>query len=172
MNKLAVGFALAGLIMAAPAHAEGPNYSADAVVGFFLNSIDLGATRGICVGTPQECEAKAKPAGFDMLINFELDSADLTGVARDNLDQISRALKDDRLLSAHFDIEGYTDALGGEGYNMTLSQRRAAAVQDFLVSQGIDISRLNAVGFGEATPRVPDAFDPVNRRVEMRIRLQ
>jgi outer membrane protein OmpA-like peptidoglycan-associated protein len=69
-------------------------------------------------------------------------------------------------------VEGYTDASGPESYNMGLSERRAQSVSSYLLSKGIAASRINAVGFGEQRPRVDNPFDPMNRRVEMRIKLQ
>ncbi|PXA98382.1 flagellar motor protein MotB [Nostoc sp. 3335mG] len=172
MRKTVLAMAFCSVVLGATAaSAAEVNYQSSQVVDFFIKST-LGVERGICVGTPAECEARAKPAGFDMMINFELDSADLTDTARGNLLEISRALKDDRLLSAAFNIEGYTDALGSDGYNMSLSERRAGAVRTFLVSEGIDPARLTAIGFGEASPRDPDPLADINRRVEMRIKLQ
>jgi len=145
----------------------------DKIVEYFVESADLGKTRGICVGTAEECDAQAKPvAGLDMLINFDLDSAELTEQARASLDEFAKALKDDRLKVATFVVEGFTDATGTEVYNKTLSQRRAESVTAFLLSQGISNDRIKALGRGEDSPRVPDPFDPVNRRVEMRIEVQ
>ena len=51
-------------------------------------------------------------------------------------------------------VTGYTDRLGTNKYNQKLSERRAAAVRDYLVSHGIDGSRLKAVGKGESNPVV------------------
>jgi outer membrane protein OmpA-like peptidoglycan-associated protein len=107
-----------------------------------------------------------------MLINFDLDSADLTPEAREKLGEFATALKDNRLKSHSFIVEGYTDASGPEHYNVGLSQRRAQAVSAFLLSNGIEPSRMSATGKGEDNPRVSDPYDPVNRRVEMRINLQ
>jgi outer membrane protein OmpA-like peptidoglycan-associated protein len=107
-----------------------------------------------------------------MLINFGLNSATLTPQALANLDEFAKALKDQRLSSAKFVVEGYTDATGTEAYNKTLSERRAESVADYLLQHGISSQRVDAMGMGEANPRSPDPYDPVNRRVEMRIRLQ
>lgn len=147
-------------------------YSSDEVVDFFLKSAEIGKTRGICVGTAEECAQAAKPAGFDVMVNFDLASATLTPEAIDNLKQVASALADPRLSTAKFAIEGYTDARGTPDYNQNLSSLRAQSVADFLRSQGVPDERLVAVGLGEAAPRVPDAYDPINRRVEMRINVQ
>jgi outer membrane protein OmpA-like peptidoglycan-associated protein len=161
----------AGCIGIQPAVAE-PTVKADEIVQFFVKS-KLGAERGLCIGTAQECDKNApKPKGFDMLINFVLDSANRTPQAQQNLDEFAKALANNQLASARFVVEGYTDARGSEGYNLGLSERRAEAVTDFLYQRGVAAEKVTAVGKGEANPRVPDPLDGVNRRVEMRIELQ
>lgn len=160
----AFAFCLAG-----PALAE-ENYTTEELVDFFINSVDMGATRGICIGTEQEC-ATPKPKGLDMRVTFELDSADLTEEAKQNLAVFSEMMKDERLAVASFVVEGHTDARGSAAYNETLSEDRAASVRGFLVEHGVAEERLSAVGMGMDQPRVDDAFDPENRRVELRIDL-
>jgi hypothetical protein len=69
-------------------------------------------------------------------------------------------------------VEGYTDWTGPEGYNQRLSERRAEAVRDYLVTQGIPAAQLNAVGFGEANPIATNETREgraLNRRVELRM---
>jgi outer membrane protein OmpA-like peptidoglycan-associated protein len=166
--------ALVAALVSADASAQSVQ-SSEEIVKFFATAVDLGASRGICVGTEDECASKAETpvrTGLDMLINFDLDSADLTPEAREKLGEFATALKDNRLKSHSFIVEGYTDALGPEHYNVGLSQRRAQAVSAFLLSNGIEPSRMSATGKGEGNPRVSDPYDPVNRRVEMRINLQ
>jgi outer membrane protein OmpA-like peptidoglycan-associated protein len=67
-------------------------------------------------------------------------------------------------------IEGHTDSVGGEAANLQLSERRADAVRAYLVSQGIDASRVRASGMGEAAPVATNdtsAGRQQNRRVEI-----
>ena len=154
-----------------PAAAD-PTVQSNDIVEYFVKA-KLGAERGLCVGTVQECDTAApKPAGLDMLINFDLDSADLTQQAQQNLDEFAKALHNDQLASARFVVEGYTDGRGTEQYNLGLSERRAEAVTKFLYEKGVSQEKVTAVGMGMASPRVPDVMDPINRRVEMRIELQ
>lgn len=162
----------AGLLATTSASAE-PAYKSDDVVNFFEKAT-RGLTRGICVGTAQECDNNSSPPAptFDMLVTFDVNSADLTGDAKTNLLEFAKALKDPRLKVARFAVEGHTDASGAEPYNMSLSVRRANSVVSFLVSQGVPPDRFDAKGFGETTPRVADPLDSVNRRVETRIILQ
>ena len=161
-----------GVVGIHPAAAD-PQVKADDIVSYFMKSAKLGAGRGLCIGTAQECDKTApKPAGLDMLINFDLDSANLTGQAKQNLEEFAKALHNDQLATARFVVEGYTDGRGTEQYNLGLSERRAEAVTRFLFERGVAKDKVMALGKGEANPRVPDLMDPVNRRVEMKIELQ
>jgi outer membrane protein OmpA-like peptidoglycan-associated protein len=154
------------------AFAQSAQYSSTDVLDFFVKEVELGATRGICVGTDEECNQAAKPAAFDVLVNFEKNSATLTDDAIANLSEVAAALADPRLSGAKFLIEGHTDASGAETYNQRLAERRATAVEEFLKSKGVSESQMSALGMGELSPRVPDPFDPINRRVEMRLNLE
>jgi outer membrane protein OmpA-like peptidoglycan-associated protein len=152
-----------------------PAYSSDKVLGVFLQ--DKAAadafkakvkTRGICVGTAAECPTPKAPAqaNFDLLVNFDFNSDQLTPTAKQNLDQFAKALQDPRLKGEKFEIDGHTDATGTENYNLGLSERRANAVVSYLASQGLNASELVAKGFGKSKPRVADPYSPENRRVE------
>ena len=70
------------------------------------------------------------------------------------------------------EIAGHTDSDGDDASNLTLSKDRAAAVKNYLVSKGINASRITSVGFGESRP-VADNTTPqgraMNRRTEIRI---
>jgi len=155
-----------------------PAQRSEDIVKFFAGQAQLGATRAICVGTEDECKSKAtasapaQKTGLDMLVNFDLNSAELTADTRTKLTEFAKALRDNRLSALDFVVEGYTDASGSESYNEELSKRRAGSVTAFLLANGIEASRLNAVGKGESNPRVANPYDPVNRRVEMRIKAQ
>ncbi len=91
------------------------------------------------------------------------------------LDEIARVLNNNTQVS-NIVIDGYTDRLGSDKYNQKLSEKRANAVKDYLVSKGIDASRLSAVGKGKANPVVEcsqkkhaeliTCLEP-NRRVEV-----
>jgi outer membrane protein OmpA-like peptidoglycan-associated protein len=67
-------------------------------------------------------------------------------------------------------IEGYTDSIGSEEYNQTLSEKRAEAVRDYLVSSGVGMNNVAARGLGKADPVADNstaAGRKLNRRVEM-----
>jgi OOP family OmpA-OmpF porin len=102
-------------------------------------------------------------------VNFEFDSAKLTADSKASLDD---GLK---ILMRHTDLEveiaGHTDSTGAEAYNQQLSLRRAEAVRDYLVANGVDAARLTVKGYGESQPVADNASKEgraENRRVEMR----
>ena len=69
-------------------------------------------------------------------------------------------------------VEGHTDSVGTDEYNMDLSFRRANSVRDLLVQRGVNISRIQPVGFGETMPVATndtEAGRQLNRRVEIKI---
>lgn len=169
VTAILAGLPLAG---ATPAFAD-PQMKADQIVEFFTKEGSLGAARGICIGTAQECDESAqRPAGLDMLINFELDSAELSSEAQQTLREFAKALNDSRLTSTKFVVEGHTDARGTDEYNLQLSERRAQAVTEFLLAEGVSSEKVEAIGLGKTSPRVTDPLDAINRRVEMRISVE
>lgn len=106
---------------------------------------------------------------LDGQVLFVTAKAELLPIARDRLSQVAKSLKeldDDKLVS----IEGYTDSRGADDMNQRLSQDRANAVKDFLVSQGVKPEKIRSLGRGEASP-VASNDTPEgranNRRVEI-----
>jgi outer membrane protein OmpA-like peptidoglycan-associated protein len=74
---------------------------------------------------------------------------------------------------ANFDIEGHTDSTGSNKTNQLLSERRANAVRDYLIANGINADRLTAVGYGEDQPiadNKTDAGRKNNRREEVKLK--
>ena len=66
-------------------------------------------------------------------------------------------------------VEGHTDNVGDEELNLSLSQQRALSVMNYLISQGIDTERLNAIGYGESEPITSNSTPEgraTNRRIE------
>jgi len=109
------------------------------------------------------------PGAYDLLVEFDLDSAALRAEARRHLDAFIEALQNPALSGHRFLVEGHTDASGPADYNLELSRRRAVAVVEYLVERGIEAERLLARGFGETRPRTSDPGDRANRRVETRL---
>jgi outer membrane protein OmpA-like peptidoglycan-associated protein len=70
----------------------------------------------------------------------------------------------------HLSVEGYTDSVGSDAFNQTLSEQRANAVRDYLVQQGLDPTSITATGFGKSNPVASNdtaAGRQQNRRVEI-----
>jgi outer membrane protein OmpA-like peptidoglycan-associated protein len=102
----------------------------------------------------------------DVFFNF--DDYGLTADAREKLAKIAGILVAYGCLSPH--LNGYTDNIGGDAYNLQLSWMRADAVRQYLVSQGVPAASLTAVGRGKANPVASNttaAGRRQNRRVEM-----
>lgn len=99
---------------------------------------------------------------------FKTGSFELLSGARERLAKVSGIVL--AYPGLHLEVEGHTDSVGGDDYNMTLSQRRAEAVRDYLVQQGIPDGTIVARGLGKAGPvatnDTPEGRQQ-NRRVEL-----
>jgi outer membrane protein OmpA-like peptidoglycan-associated protein len=100
---------------------------------------------------------------------FESAKSDLLPAAQLKLNDVANALTKEDPISRMV-VEGHTDSQGQAAYNQDLSQRRAQAVRDYLVTRGIASDRITAQGFG-STRSVADNKSPEgranNRRVEI-----
>jgi len=106
-------------------------------------------------------------------VYFGFDSYEITSEYARQLDKLITVLKKNESLSLK--IESHTDAIGPEAYNKYLSDKRAKSTRDYIVSQGVDLSRIiSAIGFGEerllnncsnGQPCAPDDHQ-LNRRSE------
>jgi outer membrane protein OmpA-like peptidoglycan-associated protein len=128
------------------------------------------ATRAITVEERQDVAAIAeKSPQIDLEVSFAYDSATILPEAVPVLVALGNALADDKLKTATLLVGGHTDGKGSASYNQALSERRAAAVERFLIEQlGIADDRLIAVGFGYEQPKnTADLLAPENRRVQV-----
>ncbi|MGH8488852.1 MAG: OmpA family protein [Gammaproteobacteria bacterium] len=116
-------------------------------------------------------QAEKTDRGFVITLGdvlFEYDKANLKPGAQQNLYRLVTFLNEHPDQTAV--IEGHTDSKGPDTYNLDLSQRRAQAVQGFLLSNGIGGERIAASGYGEAYPVASNgtmAGRQQNRRVEI-----
>lgn len=102
-------------------------------------------------------------------VNFANDSAQLTPASTTILDEVAASLV--KRTDVRAEIGGHTDDRGAADYNRSLSQRRAESVRSYLVSKGVDPSRLSARGYGEDNPIADNKTTKgraENRRVELR----
>ncbi len=101
-------------------------------------------------------------------INFDSDSDVIRAESKPTLDQVVAALKAGADLK--ITIEGHTDSTSTAAHNQDLSQRRADAVKQYLITGGIDAARLAATGFG-ATKPIATNDTPLGRAANRRVEL-
>ena len=99
---------------------------------------------------PPPAPAPKVPERVDLQdVFFDYDSADIRGDARATLTENGKKLVGG---SSAVTIEGHCDERGTTDYNLALGERRAVSAKDFLVSYGVDGSRLNTISYGENRP--------------------
>ena len=103
-------------------------------------------------------------------VNFDFNSANLTTLAKSNLDKLVTVLKNNP--DTNINIYGHTDSIGTDAVNLRISSQRAAAVKNYFVANGISASRMFTEGLGKSSPIASndtDAGRAKNRRVEFAI---
>ncbi len=103
-----------------------------------------------CPGTPAgtKVDSVGCPLEQTLKLLFDFDSAELRPESITELERVVKFMGDVPFAKAM--VEGHTDSVGTEEYNLALSDRRAKAVFDYLSSRGVDPARLSSVGHGEA----------------------
>jgi outer membrane protein OmpA-like peptidoglycan-associated protein len=136
---------------------------------------------------PHRCALGVAPAGVAMdewgcivlrdtllleRVHFDFDQSVITPTAIPILDRVAESMNAHP--EAFFEIAGHTDSVGTFAYNFLLSARRAAAVRDYLIKQGVPAYKMTAVGYGEGFPIAPNATvegRALNRRgIELRVK--
>jgi len=100
--------------------------------------------------------------------SFAFDRADIKPEFKPTLDKVAAVLRDDP--NVRITIIGFTDSVGSEEYNQRLSERRARATADYLISRGVSASQIASKGLGESEPRASNSTEAgraQNRRVEI-----
>lgn len=157
------------------------NTAAGAVIG-----AAVGGTAGAIIGNQMDKQAQeiqeqipgvnVERVGEGIVVEFTndilfgFDSFALTAQAKENLDKLVIILN--RYPDTDIEIHGHTDSVGAASYNQTLSERRAGAVADYLITQGVMAGRLTIIGFGEEQPKYSNETAEgraQNRRVEFAI---
>jgi peptidoglycan-associated lipoprotein len=107
---------------------------------------------------------------LEQQIHFAVDRADLDAEAKANLEAKAEIMQASNNLTLR--IAGHADERGSDEYNLALSKRRSSEAKKFLVSRGIDPTRLETVGYGEEQPldnAATEAAWAVNRRDEFAV---
>lgn len=145
---------------------EAPHYL------FYSKNIDIPKLDHYVEIKDEICLDRLKKGGKIVLRNvfFDVDKATLRKESEDELERLHKILD----LNPHMQIEidGHTDSDGGDDHNLKLSEGRAKAVVDYLISKGVPKGNLTWKGYGETQPQVPNDTPEnkqLNRRTEIKI---
>jgi outer membrane protein OmpA-like peptidoglycan-associated protein len=103
-------------------------------------------------------------------INFESNSDKLSDVSFTELNRVIQLMKENGTLKV--EIAAHTDDMGSDNYNLTLSNKRAKSVMDYLIQNQITVDRFTAKGYGETQFKFKNDSEEnraKNRRVELKI---
>src|SRR5690606_5408755 len=108
-------------------------------------------------------------------INYDYAKWDIRPDAAERLDTLVQTLKDNPKIT--IELSAHTDSRGKDAYNLDLSQKRAQAAVDYIVSKGIDAGRITAKGYGESKLRnkckngvkCSEEMHEKNRRTEFKV---
>ena len=136
----------------------------------FVDKLRNRPTRSLSSNEREQIAAIAqeKPR-IDLEIKFEFNSAEISRGAMSDMAALGKALSDPSLKGSSIVLAGHTDAVGSEGVNQDLSERRADSVKNFLVDKyGLSPENLVTAGYGKT--RLKNTDNPragENRRVEI-----
>jgi len=108
--------------------------------------------------------------GINLKVNFKTDSNEIEAESFSRIQEFADFMNSNQGKSA--EIAGFTDSRGPDSYNLALSQRRAEAVYNQLVEDGVEASRLTHTGYGEDSPIASNTTatgQRENRRIEARL---
>jgi len=123
-----------------------------------------------CPGTPKGAPVNKQGCWILKGVQFDTNKSVIKPVYKDLLKQQAKILSDNQYVKVA--VQGFTDDAGAESYNEKLSLKRAGAVVDYLISLGIDASRMKAVGYGEKNPVASNDTAEgrsQNRRIEFKV---
>lgn len=124
--------------------------------GYLNDSLAIQTADNKNIVVTQKLKAEIKQSAAEAIVKtfepnnvyFSFDSYEITPSSAQELDKLITVLKSNKGLSLK--IESHTDAIGSKAYNKYLSEKRAKSTKDYMVSQGIDPSRIISItGFGE-----------------------
>ena len=143
--------------------------------GYLFYSQSIRLKEKTTIETPEQFEIKLNRINVGAEMNlyniyFETDSFRILPVSEPELDKLILLLKNNPQVAV--EIQGHTDNTGRPERNLILSENRAKSVVDFLISKGIQASRLQFKGFGESRPVAPNDTEEgriLNRRTTIKI---
>ncbi|WFU70910.1 OmpA family protein [Bradyrhizobium sp. CB2312] len=144
--------------------------TAQAKEATFLNTVRNRSTRSLSMGEREQiAELAATKPKIDLEIQFDYNSADIAKTSVSSVQALGKALSDPALKGSTFVVAGHTDAIGGEEYNLGLSERRADTIKKYLVQNyGLNGTDLVTVGYGKTKLKdTANGADPINRRVQV-----
>ena len=146
----------------------------------------IGGTAGNLIGKKMDQQAKelkqAVPTAdvqrvnegiaitFESGLLFQINASDINDAYMADLSSAAEVFV--KYPETNITIHGHTDDTGSDEFNMTLSEKRAKAVADFLISKGVAANRIIEKGFGETQPKFPNDSEEnrsKNRRVEIAV---
>ena len=101
---------------------------------------------------------------------FDFDKSNIKPQAATILDRLTAFMSENK--ASRVNLAGYTDNVGTEAYNQSLSERRVNSVKDYIIKKGVDSSRVSGQGFGESKPIADNKTADgraKNRRVEIKV---
>jgi OmpA-OmpF porin, OOP family len=119
-----------------------------------------------CPDTPanDKVDSNGCSLSIRLQVYFDNDSGNLKPASYIDLERVIAFMK--QVPSATGELQGHTDNVGKDSYNLSLSQKRAESVKAYLISKGVAAARLTAKGYGEAAPIASN--DTVEGRAENR----
>ncbi|MCB9743356.1 MAG: OmpA family protein [Alphaproteobacteria bacterium] len=155
----------------------GPHTVAAEADGYLKTSQKVKVVSGETIEvtlTPKPSTVKVSQAKIDLgdSVYFETNKAIIKPESFGLLDDVATVMKEYPQITL-VRIEGHTDSRGSDEANQTLSENRAAAVRDYLISKGVEANRLESAGYGESKPLVEgnnEAAWSKNRRVDFFIK--
>ncbi|MGE5233774.1 MAG: OmpA family protein [Acidobacteriota bacterium] len=107
--------------------------------------------RAIAAGKLAEGKFLYETVLSDDKVKFSFDKADLSADAKKALDEFADNLKKDNK-NVYIEIQGHTDNIGSDDYNLKLGEGRAEAVRRYLSMKGVPLHRMNVISYGKTAP--------------------
>ncbi|MFN7943502.1 MAG: OmpA family protein [Thermoanaerobaculia bacterium] len=123
--------------------------------------------RAIAAGKLAEGKFLYETVLSDDKVKFSFDKAELSADAKTALDGFVDQMKADNK-SVYIEIQGHTDSIGSDDYNLKLGEKRAEAVRRYLSVKGVPLHRMSVISYGESSPVADNASREgrsANRRV-------